>query len=350
MEMTKSHDRKAPFPTCFVIAEAGVNHNGNLDLAKRLVDAAVDAGADAVKFQAFRAEELAVSDAPKAEYQVETTGSGESQLAMLQRLELTAEALAVLAGYCDKKGILFLATPFDGTSVDLLDSLGMAYFKIASGEITNFPLLRHIASKGKRVILSTGMSTLEEVREALEEMAKSGCKDVIILHCVTEYPAPPEEVNLFAMVTMRNKFKYPVGYSDHTLGIEVALASVALGACVIEKHLTLSRDMVGPDHRASLEPAEFKQMVAKIRMVEAALGNGVKVPASCEASNRVIARRSLVAAVAIPAGTILRENMIACKRPGNGISAKFYDDVVGRRVRKNIQAGEVIDREAFNDC
>lgn len=226
----------------------------------------------------------------------------------------------------------------------------MAYFKIASGEITNFPLLRHIAMKGKPVILSTGMSTLEEVQDALHAMARAGNPTVTLLHCVTEYPAPAEEVNLLAMATMRDALRVPVGYSDHTLGIEISLAAVALGASVVEKHLTLGRDMNGPDHRTSLEPSEFKQMVRQIRNIESAMGDGVKRPAQCEIANCLIARRSIFAAVTIPEGTVIREEMLACKRPGKGISPKFYDEVVGRRVSRSFQAGEILDWKGIHGC
>jgi N-acetylneuraminate synthase/N,N'-diacetyllegionaminate synthase len=338
------------FPTCFVIAEAGVNHNGDIDLAKRLVDAAVDAGASAIKFQAFRAEELASLDAPKAAYQLAGAGRQESQLAMLKRLELPPQAFEELFLYCGRKNILFLASPFDLESTDLLDSLGMPYFKIASGEITNYPLLHHVAGKGKPMILSTGMSTMEEVQDSLNVVSKAGNDKVILLHCVTEYPAPPEEVNLQAMLTMREACGVPVGYSDHTLGIEIALAAVALGASVIEKHMTLSRDMEGPDHRASLEPHEFKQMVRQIRNIEVAMGDGVKRPALCETINRRIARRSIFAAVEISAGDVICAEMLAYKRPGKGISPTRYKEVIGRRVSRSFQAGELLDWEWLHDC
>ena len=350
MELTREEKGGNPFPACFVIAEAGVNHNGDLDLAKRLVDAAVDAGASAVKFQAFRAEELASLDAPKAEYQLAGAGKQESQLAMLKRLELPPQSYAELFLYCESMNILFLASPFDLESADRLDSLGMSYFKIASGEITNYPLLRHVAGKGKLVILSTGMSTMEEVQSSVDLISKAGNNKVILLHCVTEYPAPPEEVNLQAMLTMREACGVPVGYSDHTLGIEIALAAVALGASVIEKHVTLSRNMEGPDHRASLEPHEFKQMVRHIRNIEAAMGDGVKRPALCETSNRRIARRSIFAAVKISAGDVIRAEMLAYKRPGKGISPMHYEEVIGRRVSRSFQAGELLDWEGLHDC
>lgn len=334
----------------FIIAEAGVNHNGSPALAKQLIDAAHDAGADAVKFQAFHAEELASLEAPKADYQLSTTGRDESQLEMLRRLELAPDVFVDLARYCKEKGMVFLATPFDRYSADLLDALDMPCFKIASGEITNYPLLRYVAKKGKPVILSTGMSTLEEVRDALKEMASVGSVKVTVLHCVTEYPAPTDQVNLNAMITMRNELAVPVGYSDHTLGVEVALAAVALGASVLEKHLTLSRDMVGPDHKTSLEPGEFGQMVRQVRNIEVAMGDGEKHPAVCEAANRMIVRRSLFAKVGIPAGTVIGEEMLTCKRPGKGISPKHYTEVVGRRASRNFEAGELLDWEGLHGC
>lgn len=337
------------FSPCYIIAEAGVNHNGDIGLAKSLIDAAVDAGADAVKFQAFRAEELVSPQAPKACYQLSSTNSSESQLEMLKHLEFTAEDYADLCHYCKTQNIVFLATPFDRSSADMLDGLDMAYFKIASGEITNFPLLRHLAKKGKPLFLSTGMSTLKEVGEALEVIAGAGNPPTTLLHCVTEYPAPVQEVNLKAMITMRESFQVPIGYSDHTLGTEVALAAVVLGAAVIEKHLTLGCEMEGPDHRASLEPAEFKQMVRQIKNVEVAMGDGIKRPAPCEMANRSVARRSLFASVAIPNGAVIGEEMVACKRPGKGISAKFYDEIVGRRVLRNFQSGEMLDWEGIHD-
>lgn len=350
MEMFKSRQINDPSSSpCFIIAEAGVNHNGDLDLAKLLVDAAVDAGANAVKFQAFRADELASIDAPKAEYQLAGVGKEESQLVMLKRLELPPFAYAELSRYCERKNIMFLASPFDLGSADLLDSLGMPYFKIASGEITNYPLLRHVAGKGRPVILSTGMSTMEEVQNAVELIASAGNGKIVLLHCVTEYPAPVDAVNLRAMVTMREMCNVPVGYSDHTLGIEVAIAAVALGASMIEKHLTLGRDMEGPDHRASLEPGEFKQMVGLIRNIENAMGDGVKRPAQCEIANRLVARRSICAAVGISCGEVIRSEMLVYKRPGKGISPRYYEEVIGRQASRSYQAGELLDWEGLHD-
>ena len=344
----KATDRRETRARCFIIAEAGVNHNGDLVLAKQLVDAAARAGADAVKFQAFHAEEIVSPAAPKADYQLARTSPDESQLSMLRKLELSADQMRVLCEYCAAQNILFLATPFDAASVDFLDSLNVPCFKMASGEITNVPLLRHVAGKGRKVILSTGMSTLDEVAEALQELAAFGCEDVTLLHCVTEYPAPPDQVNLLSMLTMRDQLRRPVGFSDHTAGIEISFAAVALGACVIEKHLTLSRQMEGPDHRASLEPDEFSAMVGGIRNIEAALGDGIKSPAACETANRLVARRSLVASVAIPAHTVIRADMIACRRPGTGILPKRLTDVVGRRTTRSFVAGELIEWQGLD--
>jgi N-acetylneuraminate synthase/N,N'-diacetyllegionaminate synthase len=268
---------------------------------------------------------------------------------MLKRLELSMEMLAELKHYCDSKNLLFLATPFDTAHADFLEALGMAYFKIASGEITNYPFLHSIGKKGRPVILSTGMSTIEEVQRAVRLLSKAGNRKVVLLHCVTQYPAPVESMNLRAMATMRQVCGLPIGLSDHTLGIEISLAAVALGASVIEKHLTLRRDMEGPDHRASLEPDEFTQMVRQIRHIESAMGDGVKRPVSCEMANRIIARRSIFTAVAIPPGEVIRKEMLVCRRPGNGISPEHYDEVVGRRVSRRFEAGELLDWKWMHD-
>ncbi len=325
---------------CFVIAEAGVNHNGDTALAHRLVDVAAEAGADAVKFQSFRAESLASTEARKAAYQVSETGGGESQLEMLQRLELDVGVHEELARHCEECGIIFLSTPFDCGSADLLEKLNVAFFKISSGDLTNIPLLRHIARKRTPIILSTGMSDMDEVAVAVECIAAAGNKEIILLHCVSDYPAPADQANLRAMQAMRERFGFPVGFSDHTLGLEVALAAVALGAAALEKHLTLDRTLPGPDHRVSLEPQEFRELVCKIRIVESALGDGVKQVAASERDNRNLVRRSLFAAVDMPAGTLIREEMLECKRPADGIPASECDSVVGRRVRRSFKVGE----------
>ena len=329
----------------FVIAEAGVNHNGKLDLAFQLVDAAIAAGADAVKFQTFIAAEVITAAAAKADYQKTTTGEQESQLEMVKRLELSFGDFQKLKMYCDDQGITFLSTPFDFKSVDFLAGLGVVAFKISSGDLTNDPLLRHVAAKQRPVMLSTGMSDLEEVREALAVIRGAGNDDVILLQCVTNYPAAAEDINLRAMLSMKSAFDVDVGYSDHTLGIEVALAAVALGACVIEKHFTLDKNFAGPDHRASLEPDEFKAMVAGIRKVEAALGNGEKAPAASEASNAAVARRSIVAARDIDAGAVIVPGDIAFKRPGTGLPPRMADQVIGKTVCVNVPAGTLLELE-----
>jgi N-acetylneuraminate synthase/N,N'-diacetyllegionaminate synthase len=326
---------------CFIIAEAGVNHNGDIKLAKKLVDIAVEAGADAVKFQTFHAEALVTATAEKAAYQQETTGSG-TQFEMLKKLELGEDNFKELAQYAKNRNIIFLSTPFDTGSVDLLARLGVPAFKIPSGEINNFALLKYIARRQKPIILSTGMSTLNEVAEAVKFLKKEGATDIVLLHCVTSYPARVEDTNLKAMETMRRRFKLPVGLSDHTTGIYVPIAAVALGACVIEKHFTIDRNMSGPDHRASLEPAELKEMVQAIRDVTKALGDGLKRPAGAEEAIKKIARRSLVAKVDIPAGTVITGDMLEVKRPGTGIEPKHIDTVIGKKTTEMIKAGEVL--------
>ena len=326
---------------CFIIAEAGVNHNGSVELAKKLIDAAKDAGADAVKFQTFKAENVVVKDAQKAEYQKETTGEG-SQYEMIKKLELTEEGFRELADYAEKKDIMFLSSPFDKESVDLLYELDVPAFKVGSGEITNFPLLRYIAKKRKPIILSTGMSTLGEIEEALDVIRSEGVEDIILLHCVSNYPARIEDVNLRAIETLKQAFKLPVGFSDHTLGIIVPIAAVALGACVIEKHFTLDRNLPGPDHRASLEPDELKEMVKAIREVEKALGNGIKKPTKEEKEIKKVARKSIVAKVDIPEGAIITEDMLDVKRPGTGIEPKYLKFIIGRKAKEDIKKDDVI--------
>lgn len=324
---------------CFVIAEAGVNHNGELDLAKRLVDIAVEAGADAVKFQTFRTDAVVAMDAPKARYQLETTDKDQSQADMIRKLELPAEAFAQLKSYCHERNIVFISTPFDEGSTDLLDGLGVPAFKVPSGETVNIPFLRHIARKGKPVILSTGMSYLGEVERAIRTIREAGNEQLVVLHCVSNYPASPVDVNLRAMRTMRQAFQVPVGFSDHTLGLEVPLAAVALGACVVEKHFTLDRNMPGPDHRASQEPDELKALVKSIRIVEAALGDGVKQPAESEENTKQMARRSLYMRRAVREGAVISEEDLIALRPAGGIPPDQFDLVVGRRLRSPVPAG-----------
>ncbi len=334
---------------CFIIAEAGVNHNGDVRLARQLVDVAVSAGADAVKFQTFKADRLATPRAPKASYQTETTGKGESQLQMLRRLELSPQIHKELMNYCLRKNILFMSSPFDEDSADLLAELGVPAFKIPSGEITNLPLLSHVARKGKPLILSTGMSVLAEVETAVCAITETGNRSLVLLHCVSNYPASPSDANLRAMDTMATAFNMPVGYSDHTLGIEVAIAAVAMGACVIEKHLTVDRSSPGPDHRASLEPNEFSGLVRGIRKVEQALGSGRKEPAASEAAVAAVARKSLVAARTIPAGTKLTEDLIAVKRPGTGLPPAMRAQLVGREVKREVRVGELFRLSDFEE-
>jgi N,N'-diacetyllegionaminate synthase len=326
----------------FIIAEAGVNHNGSLELALQLVDAAKASGADAVKFQTFRAEDLATRTAHKAAYQERTTAESETQFEMLRRLELDTAAHRRIIEHCKMVGILFLSSPFDAKSVDLLDSLDVPIFKVPSGEITNFPFLRHLAKTGRPIILSTGMSTLGEVEEAVQVLRDAGALQLTLLHCVTEYPAPYGEVNLRAMQTLKVAFGLPVGYSDHSPGIEISIAATALGAEVIEKHFTLDRALPGPDHAASLEPGELKEMVRAIRNVEAALGSGIKAPAACELPNISVARKSVVAAKPLKAGHKLLEQDLEVKRPGNGIGSKFISALLGRTLRADVEKDGII--------
>jgi N,N'-diacetyllegionaminate synthase len=333
----------------FIIAEAGVNHNGSLDLAVRLIDAARAAGTDAVKFQTFRAEKLVSRSARKAEYQRLNTSGDDAQFSMLKSLELGEEEHRLLLRHCDAAGITFLSSPFDEQSVDLLDELGVSAFKIPSGEITNPHLLRHVARMGKPVILSTGMSTLAEVAEAVEVIRATGNDELTLLHCVTEYPAPYNEVNLRAMLTLRDTFGVPVGYSDHSPGIDIAVAAVALGATVIEKHFTISRDMDGPDHKASLEPDELAAMVQAVRHVEQALGDGVKAPAPCELKNIAIARKSVVAERDIAAGERVRRADVAVKRPGDGVPPRDLERVIGSTAVSTLKAGDVIRWEDLSE-
>ncbi len=330
---------------CFIIAEAGVNHNGDMAMARGLIDAAVAAQADAVKFQTFTAASVVTAGAPKAEYQKATTEAGESQMEMIRRLELSPENHRELLAYCEERRIIFMSSFFDEASADLLEGLDMAVFKVPSGEITNLPLLAHTAGKGKPMIVSTGMAYLGEVEAALRVIREAGNPDLVLLHCVSNYPADPADVNLSAMGTMAAAFGVPVGYSDHTLGIEVPIAAVALGACMIEKHLTLDRSLPGPDHRASLEPEELTAMVRGIRVVESAIGHGRKEPAASEASTAAVGRKSLVASRNIPAGTELTLDLIAIKRPGTGLPPAMREHLIGRRAQVDIPADSLITLE-----
>ena len=328
-----------------VIAEAGVNHNGDLQRALQMIDAAAGAGADYVKFQTFKAENVVTARAQKAAYQEKATGAAESQQEMIRKLELDGAEHEQLVARCAERGIGFLSTPFDHESIGLLDGLGMGIFKIPSGEITNLPYLRAVARCGKPMIVSTGMATLGDVEAALEALLDSGCarEDLTVLHCNTEYPTPVEDVNLSAMLTMGQALKVAVGYSDHTLGIEVATAAVALGAVVIEKHFTLDRSLPGPDHAASLEPDELAAMVSAIRNIECALGDGIKRPTASERPNRVIARRSIVAASQITEGEEFTEDNLTAKRPGDGISPMRWDELIGRAATRAYEPDELIE-------
>jgi N,N'-diacetyllegionaminate synthase len=328
-----------------IIAEAGVNHNGDLMLAKQLIDAAAEAGADLVKFQTFKAKRQVTRTAKKAEYQTQAIGTVDSHYEMLRKLELNLTMHQELIAHCAKRGIGFFSTGFDIESIDMLIGLGQDHFKIPSGEITNLPYLRHIGRLNKNVIISTGMATLGDIEAALDALEKAGTErnKLTILHCTTEYPTPMHEVNLRAMQGMGAAFQVPVGYSDHTSGIEVAIAAVALGASVIEKHFTLDRTLPGPDHQASLEPAELKAMVGAIRNIEQALGDGIKRLTPSEARNKDVVRKSLVAAQPIKAGDAFSAQNMACKRPGSGVSPMRWDDVIGRIASRDFAIDELIE-------
>lgn len=327
----------------FIIAEAGVNHNGNIEIAKKLVDAAAQAGADAVKFQTFRTENLVCRNAGKAEYQTKTTEETESQFDMLKRLELTPDMHQQLIQYCQSRRIMFLSTPFDIESLHYLVQCGIDIIKIPSGEITNYPYLEEVGKTGKKVILSTGMCFMDEVRNAVEVLRDNGCEDITVLHCNTEYPTPYHDVNLRAMMQLQTELGMAVGYSDHTVGIEVPIAAAALGAIVIEKHFTLDRDMEGPDHKASLEPDELKKMVEAIRNIELSLGNGQKIPSDSEKRNINIVRKSIVAKCDIAQGEILTEENLTTKRPGDGVSAMKWREVIGTKAVRDFKRDELIE-------
>lgn len=328
----------------FIIAEAGVNHNGSIKLAKELIAVAAKSGADAIKFQTFKTENLVSKNAEKADYQKITTDSIESQFTMIKNLELDINAHKELISYCEEKGIIFLSSPFDHDSINVLNNLGLKTFKIPSGEINNLPYLRHIGSLGREVILSTGMSTLKEVEDALNILIDSGTKkeNITILHANTMYPTPMKDVNLNAMLTIQKELDIAVGYSDHTLGIEVDIAAVAMGASIIEKHLTLDKSMNGPDHKASLEPKELKLMVVAIRNIEIALGSSKKKPSPSEIVNINIARKSIVAIHDVKKGELLTDKNIAIKRPGNGINPMKWDEVINSIALRNYNADELI--------
>jgi N,N'-diacetyllegionaminate synthase len=326
-----------------IIAEAGVNHNGSLELAKKLVDTAKSSGADVIKFQTFISKNVISKNAPKADYQKKNHNIEENQLEMVRKLELSFEDFSKLNDYCKVKEIEFMSTAFDFDSIDFLDSLEMGTWKIPSGEITNLPYLIKVAKLNKPVILSTGMSTMEDIRSAVEIIKENGVSDLTILHCTTEYPTPFEDVNLKAMNTIREEFNVNIGYSDHTKGIEVPIAAVALGATVIEKHFTLDRNMEGPDHKASLEPNELKAMVDSIRHIELALGNGMKQPAESEKKNMAVARKSIMASKDIKAGEIFTEENLTVKRPGDGISPMRWFDIIGKPATRDFEEDELIE-------
>lgn len=326
----------------YIIAEAGVNHNGKLDLALKLCDAAKEAGVDAVKFQTWKTENIVTAQARQAAYQTENTGVEESQFDMLKKLELSYDHFRYIQEYCKKIGIEFLSTPDEEESLAFLVSLGLPFIKVGSGEVTNIPYLRKIASYGKPVILSTGMSTLAQVATAYDTLLGSGAPKVSLLHCTTNYPCPFDEVNLRAMLTLKEAFKCQVGYSDHTMGTEIPVAAVAMGAEIIEKHFTLDRTMEGPDHKASLEPAELKLMVEQIRHIEAGLGDGIKRPNKSEAENAKVVQKSILAKRPIKQGETLTEDMLVAKRAGMGISAKYWDMVVGAYAIKDFEIDEPI--------
>ncbi len=326
-----------------IIAEAGVNYNGSLDLAYKMVDKAKEAGADIVKFQTGVPEKVMSKFAEKADYQKKTTGEGESQLDMVRKLMLKFEDFIPLKKYCEDMGIRFLSTPFDLSSIEFLDHLGCDLWKIPSGEITNLPYLLKVAKTRKDVILSTGMSSLYEVEDAVHVLKTNGARNITLLHCTTEYPAPYADVNLRAMQTMKEKFGFCVGYSDHTIGIEIPIAAVAMGATVIEKHFTLDRNMEGPDHKASLEPDELAAMIKSIRLVELALGTGEKIPSDSEKKNIAIARKSIIAARDIKKGETFTEDNLTTKRPGNGINPMRWNEIIGTKAIRDFSEDELIE-------
>jgi len=328
----------------FIIAEAGVNHNGDLKLAKKLIDAAVTAGADAIKFQTFKAKKLVSKSAPKADYQKNNTSFKESQYQMLKKLELDEHAHHELIDYCLKKDIYFMSTPFDLDSIKLLNDLGLEVFKIPSGEITNYPYLKAIGKLQKKIILSTGMSNIEEIEQALCVLTKAGTEksNITVLHANTMYPTPMKDVNLNAMLTIGQKCEVKYGYSDHTLGIEVDIAAVAMGASVIEKHFTLDKTMDGPDHKASLDPGELLSMVKSIRNIEVALGSAIKQASASEIPNKKVVRKSIVASRLIKKGELFSEKNLTTKRPANGKNPMLWESIIGTKAQQNYEADEVI--------
>lgn len=333
----------------YIIAEAGVNHNGNVETAKKMIHAAKKAGCDCIKFQTFSADKIVTKNAPKADYQIENTGAKQSQYEMLKSLELGETEFAVLKDCCRQEKIDFLSTPFDKDSAVLLRRLGVTVWKIPSGEITNKPLLEQIGTYRERVILSTGMAELEEVGQAVEWLREAGTNDIILLHCTSNYPTAPEDVNMRAMLTLKETFGLPIGYSDHTEGIEIPLMAVSMGAQIIEKHFTLDRSMPGPDHKASLEPDELRRMVGGIRKIEKAFGDGKKKPVQAEISTKKVARKSVVLSRDVPAGIPLQADDFAIKRPGTGIAPADLDQLIGRKLKVAKAEGTLLSYDDFTD-
>lgn len=326
----------------YIIAEVGVNHNGDIKIAQKMIDEAKKAGCDCVKFQTFVADNLVTKEAPKAQYQKETTGENETQYEMLKKLELSLEDFRILKEYCDFSQIDFLSTPFDEQSVDILEDLGIDKYKIPSGEITNKPLIEYIAKTKKEILLSTGMSTIDEIQEAMDWI-EFYHTNISLFHCTSSYPTPYQDVNMNALITLKKRFDKPIGYSDHTQGIEISLMAVAMGAQLIEKHFTLDRNMEGPDHKASLEPSELKELVDKTRNIEQAFGNDIKQPTEQELQTKLVARKSLVASKTLNIGDVITKLDIVCKRPGIGIPPKFYNEVLGKEVVESITKDSLIE-------
>ena len=326
----------------YIIAEAGVNHNGSMENAIKMIDAAKACGCDCIKFQTFKADALVTHKAQKAEYQIENTQNSDSQYEMLKKLELSYDDFTELKIYCEKVGIDFMSTPFDEESVEVLEKIGTKTYKLSSGDITNKQLLQYVARKNKPMIISTGMCTLDEVREAIEWIEQTGNKKLTILHCTSNYPTPYEDVNMNAMLTLKKEFCYPIGYSDHTKGYVIPIMAVAMGAGIIEKHFTLDKNMEGPDHKASLDVNELKEMVEAIRIVEKAMGNGVKQPAKSELSTRNVARKSVILMHAVEKGTVLAREYLGIKRPGNGLEPKYIDNLIGKTVIRDMDCEELI--------
>ena len=336
-----------PGEPVFIIAEAGVNHNGDIELAKKLIEKAKESGADAVKFQTFKTENIIIRDAPKSTYHIETTGDKESWFALLKTQELDRSAHEILIKHCEEIGIIFLSTPYDEESANLLEELDVPAFKVASTDSNNIPFLKHLARKKRPIILSTGMCTLDEVRESVDAIVGEGCNDLILLHCTANYPADLKDTNLRAMLTLKKEFDLLVGYSDHTIGHINPIAATALGAVVYEKHFTLDKNLPGPDHRSSLNPNEFKQLVKDIRDTELAMGSSKKEPAESEKENRQKLRKSIVAKMGIPAGVYITSEMLAIKRPGTGLAPKLFDYVVGKKAKTLIKKDTLLKNEDF---